>query len=338
MKSWYLVPVLALALPFAPCGDVLGGPKSDPLGPKAYPPVYVPAEAPHGYLYQPAVDLRAVPRGDALKYAPRAGDVLLLSDPDPLFTALYVIARSGRPGHSAVVITMPDGRLGVLESGFSFTPWTRITPLDYRLNLYSGHIWVRPRQEPLTAEQDRKLTEFALAAEGGKYDLRKFGMQLTLFRARNPLVTRFAGKPVGPGQKYVCVQIVLEALVYAGLIDAETTRPGATYSQDLFYDRSRNPYIDRHPPLAGRGWGPPQLWTPIPGTALRGQDRPQPPSAWPGPGGAYRIDPIPVADGQPPVPTVVGYVPGTPDLTLPTQSPPRRISFFDRPYRIFSRR
>ena len=30
----------------------------------------------------------------------------------------------------------------------------------------------------------------------------------------------------------------------------------ATYAQDLFYDRSRNPYLDRHPPLKA-GWAPP---------------------------------------------------------------------------------
>lgn len=333
-----MVPALVLTLALTPGNDPSGGARADPLGPKAYPPVYVPAEAPFGYLYQPAVDLNTVPRPPAVTYAPKAGDVLLFSDPDPLFTALYVVARSGRPGHCAVVVTMPDGRLGALESGFSFTPWTRITPLDYRINLYAGHVWVRPRETPLTPEQDRRLTEFALTADGGKYDVRKFGMQLTFFRARNPIVTRFAGKPVGPGHQYVCVQIVLEALVYAGLVDAGTARPGATYAQDLFYDRSRNPYIDRHPPLAGGEWGGPQLWTPIPGTALRGRDRPRPPAPWPGAGDALVVDPIPNGGQQPPTPTVVGSVPGEPDTLTATQSPPRRISYLDRPYRLFSRR
>lgn len=333
-----MVPTLVLTLALAPGNDVFGGARADPLGPKAYPPVYVPAEAPSGYLYQPAADLHMVPRGPAVRYAPRAGDVLLLSDPDPLFTALYVVARSGRPGHCAVVVTMPDGRLGALESGYGFTTWTRVTPLDYRLSVYPGHVWVRPREVPLTQEEDRRLTEFAMLAEGGKYDVRKFGMQLTLLRARNPLVTRFAGKPVGPGHKYVCVQIVVEALVYAGLVDAETARPAATYAQDLFYDRSRNPYLDRHPPLAGRGWGVPQLWTPIPGTTLRGRDRPQPPDPWPGAGGALVVNPLPVGGGRPPEPTAVGQVPGDPDTPHATQSPPRRVSFFDRPYRLLGRR
>jgi hypothetical protein len=333
-----MIPALILSLTLAPGVDVFGGAKADPLGPKAYPPVYVPAEAPCGYLYQPAIDLNAVPRGFAVKYAPKAGDVLLLSDPDPLFNVLYVVARSGKPGHCALVVTMPDGRLGMLESGFSFTPWTRVTPLDYGINVYAGHVWVRQRETPLTPEQDRRLTEFAAMADGGEYNLPKFLMQLTLFRSRNPVVTRFAGKPVGPGHEYMCVQIVVEALVHAGLVDAMTTRPEATYAQDLFYDRSRNPYIDRHPPLAGRGWGGPQLWTPIPGTALRGRNRPQPPSPWPGAGGAFVVNPIPSGGQQPPTPVVVGYVPGTALPNSPVEDPQQRIGFWDRPYRLISRR
>lgn len=333
-----MVPTLVLTLTLTPGVDVFGGARKDPLGPKAYPPVYVPAEAPAGYLYPPATDLHPVPGPFAVRYAPKAGDVLLLSDPDPVFNVLYRVARTGKPGHCAVVVTMPDGRPGVLEDGFSFTPFARITPLDYCMNVYAGHIWVRQREVPLTPDQDRRLTEFAVLADGGAYDLRSFARQLSLVRSRNPIVTRFAGKPVGPGHEYHCVQIVVEALVYAGLVDEKTARPKATHAQDLFYDRSRNPYIDRHPPMAGRGWGGPQLWTPIPGTALRGRDRPQPPAPWPGPGGAYVVQPTPYHGQQPPTPTVVGYAPGEPVPIAAVQDRPARIGFFDRPYRLFSRR
>src|SRR5579863_7438350 len=104
-----MLPTIFLALSFSPGVDVFGGAKAEPLGPKAYPPVYVPAEAPAGYLYQPAVDLQPIARMPAVKYAPKAGDLLLLSDPDPLFNVLYVVARSGKPGHCAIVVTMPDG-------------------------------------------------------------------------------------------------------------------------------------------------------------------------------------------------------------------------------------
>jgi hypothetical protein len=333
-----MVPTVVLTLALAPGVDVFGGARSEPTGPKAYPPVYVPAEAPFGYLYRPAVDLHVVARDPAVKYQPQAGDVLLLSDPDPLFDVLYVFARNGKPGHCAMVVTMPDGRPGMLESGFSFTPITRLAPLEYGLNLYAGNVWVRPREMPLTPEQDRRLTEFAVMADGGGYNMKKFANQLSFFRSRAPLVTRFAGKPVGPGHEYTCVQIVVEALVYAGLTDARTARPSATYAQDLFYDRARNPYIDRHPPMAGRGWGEPQLWTAIPGTTLRGSDRPRPPAPWPGEGGALVLTPGPYGGAQPPEPAVTGYVPGQPNSLASPQSTPKRIGFYDRPYRLLSRR
>ena len=333
-----MVSTLVLALALSPGVDVFGGARDEPLGPKAYPPIYIPADSPTGYLYQPAIDLNAIPRPPAEKYLPQAGDVLLLSDPDPLFDVLYVFARSGKPGHSAIVVTMPDGRLGMLEAGFSFTPYTRLAPLEYGINLYAGHVWVRRRQIPLTPEQDRRLTEFAVMADGGKYNMKRFANQLTLVRSRAPIVTRFAGKPVGPGKSYTCVQIVIESLVYAGLIDAKTARPAATYAQDLFYDRSRNPYIDRHPPMAGRGWGCPQLWTPIPGTALRGRNRPQPPAPWPGEGGAYVLEPIPNGGNQPPTPVIAKYTPAENVPIATVENPPAKIRFLDRPYRLFSRR
>ena len=145
----------ALALSFALV------PTGDPTGPRKYPTVYVPAEAPFGYLYQPAVDLHPIARFPAATYEPKPGDVLLLSDTNLFWTVLYRIALTGKPGHSAVVVRMADGRLGAFEAGYNDTIWMRLTPLDYRLNEYHGTIWIRPRLEPLTPEQDRRLTEFA---------------------------------------------------------------------------------------------------------------------------------------------------------------------------------
>ncbi len=57
------------------------------------------------------------------------------------------------------------------------------------------------------------------------------------------------------------------------MTDADTARPSATFPRDLFFDRSLNPYLNRHPPL-GDGWDPPALWTPVVGLALKGKDRP----------------------------------------------------------------
>ncbi len=308
----------------------------DPVGPKTYPPVYIPVEAPFGYLYQPTYNVHTAVRLPTTQYAPKAGDVLLLSDTNPFWTALYRLAFTGRPGHCGIVVTMPDGRLGVLEAGFNDSIWTRITPLDYRLAQFSGYIWVRQRRLPLTAEQDARLTAFALAAEGKRYAVTTFVVQITPLSPRGPLRTAFASGPHGPGRRLFCTEAVLESAAYAGLIDPSTTRPTATYPQDLFYDRSRNPYIDRHPPLLG-GWAPPGQWTPVVGWSIKGKEVPKPPSVWPA-GPADVVYPVYGSRNQPPAPVVVGSVPGELREVALVEQRPQRLGFFDRPPLLDRRR
>ena len=133
------------------------GPAFDPEGGGKLRPTYVPAEAPFGYLYAPAFDVHPLPREPITAYAPKAGDVVLMSDTNRFWTLLARLALTGKPGHNGLVVTMPDGRLGLFEAGANDGLWTRITPLDYRLNAYPGYVWVRPRVVPLTLEQDRRL-------------------------------------------------------------------------------------------------------------------------------------------------------------------------------------
>jgi hypothetical protein len=322
-----MVSALALSIALAAAGD--------PTGPKQYPPVYIPAEAPFGYLYEPAIDLRPLPRLPADVYLPKSGDVMLLSDPAPLWTLLYRIALTGKPGHCAVVVRMADGRLGAFEAGYNDTIWMRVTPLEYRLNQYRGTLWVRQRLAPLSTEQDALLTEFAEAARDRRYALGRFAIQITPLRSRGPICTFVSGRARGIGQCYHCAEAVLEGLTYAGLVDARTVRPAASYPQDLFYDLSRNFYINRHPPLAG-GWSAPQLWTPIIGSTTPGKYRPAPPLPWPGIG-AYMLNPLPGAGQEAPTPIVVGYVPGEFRPIARFQNSSERIGLLDRPGRLFRR-
>jgi hypothetical protein len=86
-------------------------------------------------------------------------------------------------------------------------------------------------------------------------------MQLTPFRARGPIRTAFVGTPHGLDREaYYCSELVCEACVYTGLMDARTTRPSATYPRDLFMDHSLNPWLNKHLKLAP-AWDPPARWT-----------------------------------------------------------------------------
>jgi hypothetical protein len=255
---------LLLTLALTPAG---------PLGHKPLPPVAVPADARFGYAYAPARDLDRRPRYPARRYDPRPGDVVLMSDPTPRSRLLYALALTGAPGHGGVVVRRPDGTLGLLEAGFNESLWTRVVPLDYRLGHYPGTVWVRRLRRPLTADQDARLTAFAAAADGTRYSVLGITAQLTPFSHRGPFRTSHLGRPRGLTRPLFCSEAILEALVAAGAADPATARPSATYPRDLFFDRALNPYVNRHPPLAG-GWDPPALWTPVLGVAARGRDRP----------------------------------------------------------------
>jgi hypothetical protein len=193
-------------------------------------------------------------------YVPQPGDVVLFSDANLFWKAMYAIALTGKPGHSGLIVAMPDGGTGIFECGYDDTPWMRVVPVAERLRSFKGCVWVRRPKCALTAEQACRLTEFALVARDRPYALARFAGQLTPLRSRGPVKTWFVGKPKGIGGRYQCAEGVLEALVYAGLLPAETTRPAATYPRDLFFDSSPNLYIHKHPPLAAR-WEPPARYS-----------------------------------------------------------------------------
>ena len=125
-------------------------------------------------------------------------------------------------------------------------------------------MWVRRRAVPLTPEQSARLTEFALSCDGKRFGIGRLALQLTPLRTRGPVRTAFVGKPHGlDRQSYFCSELVVEAMVYAGLIDGRTARPSATYPRDLFFDASINRYLDKHLKLYP-DWDPPARWTSTP--------------------------------------------------------------------------
>jgi hypothetical protein len=124
-------------------------------------------------------------------------------------------------------------------------------------------VWIRRRCVPLTPEQDKRLTEYAMAQDGKWFAMGRILLQLTPLRPRGPIKTIFCGKPRGDRPDWICSELVTETLVYVGLIDAKTARPSPTSPRDLFFGRSRNPYINRHLDLNSQ-WHPPARWVPCP--------------------------------------------------------------------------
>ncbi len=214
----------------------------------------VDAKPADSFIGQPAFSLDETIRGPLQPYQFQPGDILLPTDHTIFWSVTHDIAGAFQPHHSGIVIERPDGgdaiRIRILD------PLPSMKEYEKR-----GPVWVRRRVTPLTEDQSRKLTEFAMKQDGKRFAIIRQGAQMTHLGSRGPLRTRFLAKPSGPDRSaYFCSELVTEALVAAGLIDARTARPAATYPRDLFMDHSYNLYINKHLKLAP-DWDPPALWT-----------------------------------------------------------------------------
>jgi len=219
---------------------------------------------PFGDLYQPSYCLDYELREPARPYEPQAGDVIFYTTNDEIFwNVAYTIAGTADPKHCGVVVRMPDGTFATLECGADDGNRCEVCSIYERMRFHHcnrGRVWARRRKYPLTEEQSCKLTEFAISERGKRFALGRMALLVTPLRARGPLRTQCLGKPLGPHSSYYCAEIVLEALVYAGIIDGETTRPRATFPVDFFLDRSTDRYLNQHISMACF-LEPPARWT-----------------------------------------------------------------------------
>jgi len=218
---------------------------------------------PGSYLCQPAYVLDDKLRGPSTPYEPQEGDVLLFSDHSLMWNTLFALGMTGPPHHVGLIVRRPDGSLATMEAGYDDSLYCRVADLPHRLHTYEGQLYVRRRRIPLTAEQSAKLTAFAMAQDGKPYALVRLLGQLTPLRSRGPLRTYLLGGPQGKRSSYLCTELVLDGLVAAGLLDPKTTRSGAIYPRDMFFDSSLNPYVNAHCKLS-RGWYPPARWSSFP--------------------------------------------------------------------------
>lgn len=218
---------------------------------------------PGSYLWQPCFEEDQLLRAPTRPYVPQPGDIVMSADGSKFWKLMHNLAGTSHPTHSMIVFAMPDGRPAIIEGGPHDTLKCRV--LDALPHMFSyeaeGRVWVRRRACPLTPEQSARLTEFALAVDGRQFALGRLAGQLTPFRSRGPIRTAFMGKPQGLDRdNYYCSELVTEACVYAGLLDAQTMRPAATYPRDLFMDHSLNPWLNKYLKLAP-AWDPPARWT-----------------------------------------------------------------------------
>ncbi len=216
-----------------------------------------------GYLYPVAFNLEGELQGPARSYQPQAGDIFLCTDHVLIVQIGHKLAGGQSPHHSGLVIMRPDGSPASLESGPHNTIWVRVLDLVKNLGKYEEEgesVWIRQRKTPLTAEQSKMLTHFAMAQDGKLFAWGRVLGQLTPFRSRGPLRTYWMGGPHGNRFSYFCSELVLESLLAAGLLDPNRTRPAATYPCDLFFGTSDNSFINQNLDI-NASWEPPARWS-----------------------------------------------------------------------------
>jgi len=212
------------------------------------------------YLGRPAYDLDA-PALATTPYVPQPGDIFLASDRALWARAGHWLVGGGGVHHSGIVFRRSDGRMGLIEAGpFNSIRVEVMDPIEHmRDHIRAGErVWMRRRRLPLTEEQSARLTAFVERQEGKPFAVLRLMAQVTPFRTRGPLRTWFVGGPNGDRDAYFCSELVVESCVAAGLMDAATARPSATYPRDLFFGRSLNIYLDEH--LRLDDWDPPACW------------------------------------------------------------------------------
>ena len=156
--------------------------------------------------------------------------------------------------------------MAILEAGPYNTIRVRTLDVLPHLRCHEARgekVWIRHRRVPLTPEQSARLTTWALAQEGKLFAVVRLVGQLSPFRSRGPLRTRFVGGPHGERRAYYCSELVVESCVATGLVDPARARPAATYPRDLFMDNSKNLFLNRHFDLS-TCWFPPARWASYP--------------------------------------------------------------------------
>lgn len=230
-----------------------------------------------GYLCQPAYAIDEEMRLPCKKYVPQPGDIYMSTDKSWIINAGHRLALSGQPNHSGIVICLRDGTPAILEAGPFNGLKVEVVDLSHDLNKHierKEQVWIRQRKTPLTKEQCDELTEWALRQHGKPFAARRMLRQMTPFRTRGPFRTYIMGTPNGERDRYFCAELVMETCVHLGLLAPETTRPSATYPEDMFWDKSKNRFLNQYFTLAD-GWHPPARWVsmPAPDSSLKSAKR-----------------------------------------------------------------
>jgi hypothetical protein len=192
-------------------------------------------------------------------YQPHEGDIILFDDHSSTWRFLYKMVGSDVPDHSGMVVKLPDGSLALLESGpddFKLAgPYVRLLEAIPRLQCYQGSMYVRRLKQPLSTEQSRALTHFAMEQEGKRYAIGRLLLQATPCRCRSGWRAKLFAHTYTDRCSWLCSELVVAAGTVAGLFDPNVHHANRMYPLDMMEDKAFD---------LSATWERPALWLPSP--------------------------------------------------------------------------
>jgi hypothetical protein len=184
-------------------------------------------------------------------YHPQPGDLIFFTNSSVLFNVLYVLALTGAPHHVGMVVLLPDGTPTIAEAGAWNLSEVKLIGLAGRMRTHDGEVHVRRLRSPLTVEQSRCLTRYALAQTNKPYAYVRTVLEASVTRSHGFIGAHLFGSPCVDRPSWNCCDLTIACAAIAGLLDPNEVMPNTVYVRDLY----RN-----HPEVFGVIWEEPEMW------------------------------------------------------------------------------
>src|SRR5262249_28219157 len=123
------------------------------------------------------------------------------------------------------------------------------------LCMFDGIIHVRRLRCPLTSEQSRCLTRFALSQTNKPYAYARVVLEATFMRSHGLIGSHLFGSPTVDRSKWNCCDLTISCAAAVGLLDPHDVMPNTVYVRDIFSN-------DRD--VFRTLWEEPALWSATP--------------------------------------------------------------------------
>ena len=174
------------------------------------------------------------------QYVPREGDMVFFTYYKKVWKLLYKVGNSGAPYHVALVVRTPEGCLKLLEAGSLDPTDVQLADVRTRVLEYQGLVAVRSLCRPVTPEQSKQLTCFALEQLGKPFAKKRVGADALFHRKLSLLRFWKQGPPPTNREDWYCSEVVTSCLIECGLLPADMVIPHAPFPRDLYYSCPRS--------------------------------------------------------------------------------------------------